>query len=127
MPPQPEPIRANVYDSTVGITLYNLLQMHGRPYLADDLFRQAQLHQHRDLERPQFDRALAQLVTRGWISEAEDGYKSRDPVRRMVVDRDKGSAEANLGIVDGGWCGWKVRNQIGLSLLEDALKEGANQ
>lgn len=121
---------ANVYDSTVGITVYNLLQQLGVWVSGDDLFARVRAV-HRDVERDQFDRSMAELVRRSWIQQGDEGYKTQDQKRRVVVDRDRGGMEAMLGVLQGGWKGWQVREQTSKGLtqrpLEDALAEGTDQ
>jgi hypothetical protein len=114
-----------LYDSTAGMTLYNLLAQHGGQYDADQLYDMARSAQHPELERDQCDRALVQLVRRRWISEVEGRYKCLDPKRRLVVDRDRSGVQAMMGVIDGGWSGWMVREPVGQGRFQQRRLEMA--
>ncbi len=123
--------RNSVYDSSVAMTIYNLLQVAGSDQDANALFDRAVQTAHMDLDRDQFERSLGALVRRRWIDQAGDVYKSRDPKRRIVVNRDRSGVQAALGVITGGWKDWRVRSQepggVKELLLEDVLYDERTQ
>jgi len=97
-------------DSTIALTIYNLLCLTYGALGADALYVQAKSAQHPELERVQFDSALNGLVTRGWVLTTTPAtYVCRDPKRRLIVDRDRSQVEVNKGD-EGGWSKWRARD-----------------
>lgn len=97
-------------DSTIGMTIYNVLAMHnGRTLNADVILTVVRNMQHADLKEPQLTRALVMLVLLGYIEQNEDGtYQLVAEEGLFVVMRDlKDYNDKNMS---GGWGGWKVKD-----------------
>ena len=106
--PPDGPHQANA-DSTVGMTLYNVLAMHhGRAMNADQLMTVARNLQHSDLLEPQCDRALAMLLELGRIKNGADGYELVAKEGLFVAKRDL--SDYNDKTMSGGWGGWKLKD-----------------
>lgn len=96
------------FDSTIGLTTYNLLSTRG-PMDISLLFEEVKRIQHPDLERPQFVRSLDQLVQRKRVSLKDDQAGVMDTQQaRVVVTRS--SHDLDKGSELGGWDGWVVRD-----------------
>lgn len=119
-------------DSTIGMTLYNVLAMHnGRTLNADQLLLVARNVQHVDLKDPQLNRALAMLIKLGRIKQNEDGtYQLVAKEGLFVAMRDL--TDYNDKNMSGGWGGWQVkdpriRDGKGVRPIEQLLGKGATQ
>jgi len=113
------------FDSTIAVTIYNLLCQRGTTGKSE-LYHLAKATQHPRLERDQFDRAMQRLQDRRWLRTSEnDQVETFDPKRRIVIDRDRTDVE--LGLEQGGWTGWKVKETLPgkgfkMSTLESVLE-----
>ena len=116
-------------DSTVAMTLYNLLAMVRGALTVEQLTSSAMKLQHRGLETEQTQRALDGLVERGRIKLQPDGtYALIARERLMVVQRDLGDYDPKA--MTGGWEGWHVkdprlRDGKGVRPLEQLLGQAA--
>lgn len=111
-------------DSTVGVTLYNVLCMTGA-LVYEQLHDTAERMQHRSLEREQSKRVLDELVRRGRVRELDDGkYDVAASARLVVAQRDLG--DYDYATMEGGWEGWqvkdpRVRDGVGFRPIEQLL------
>ncbi len=99
-------------DSTIAITVYNLLAINRNPLDVTELLTGASA-QHCSVEPVQLSRAAQALVERGWVGSNPDGtYFCKDSHRRVVIARDRSDAEAtdDDGNCVGGWNGWQLRS-----------------
>lgn len=112
---------APLFDSTVAITMYNILCMSGPASSLEELYHRAQNRMHPTLKKDQATRALNELVRRGLLKQVVGGYALKDPKRRLVVDRITSGDEAFKGVLQGGWAGWKVRDPAGLLPIDNVI------
>lgn len=111
-------------DSTVAVTLYNVLCMVGAMDF-EQLHTTAERMQHINLERDQSERVLAELVRRGRVRKADEGkYDVAASARLVVAQRDLG--DYDYVTMEGGWEGWqvkdpRVRDGIGFRPIEQLL------
>lgn len=115
------------FDSTVAMTVYNVLCTRGATGLrVDELSALTKELHHDDLDSAQFQRALRGLWRRHLVEEREGRYHVADTRRRLVVGRDR--KDAHLGFQDGGWSGWFVQDRSNgttvIRTLEAVLAEG---
>lgn len=108
------------HDSTIALTVYNLICTRQGSAKASMLFEAAKRMQHPSLTREQFDRAVAGLVSRSRVSrfgENTDDVELRcaDEKTRLVVSRDLSDVKDKNS--DGGWNRWAVRGETGLVIL----------
>lgn len=116
-----------LFDSTVAITMYNLLCQLGKPDVGvsfDELFHRATQRMHPTLKLDQAHRALQEMVRRKLLIMIEPGrFLLRDPLRRIIVDRTKTGDEAFKGMMQGGWAGWVIRSQNGPMSIDEMLEQ----
>lgn len=94
------------FDSTIGVTIYNLLSTRGAASKVTLLADAIRL-QHPDLELPQLERVLAEMVRRGRITVVGESVLLVDTAQaRIVISRDIG--DRFKGPELGGWDGWMV-------------------
>lgn len=110
-------------DSTVAMTLYNVLCMVGAKRV-EELHATAEQLQHINLERTQTDRVLAELVHRGRVKVTDGVFDVAASSRLVVVRRDLG--DYDYITMAGGWEGWqvkdpRVRDGIGYRPIEQLL------
>jgi len=114
-----------VFDSTVGLSAYNILCTHG-PMAKTVLFAMIQRAHPGVVAREQFDRAVVGLVERKRIVlDADEQVAVIDTQRRIVVTRSLEDArEPNAAFVSG-WSGWLVKEKTGggVRALEGVLGE----
>jgi len=107
------------FDSTIALTVYNLLSTRG-PATRAALLSDASRLQHPELELAQLNRVVDGLVTRGRATtegdlvSLVDTMQARVVVSRSTHDLDKGSEL-------GGWEGWIVKNPSPVSGRDRAV------
>jgi hypothetical protein len=116
------------FDSTVAMTLYNVLCMSKGTATKDHLIQQSRSLHLPYLEVDQFERSLARLVKEGFVSIDGETVKGADPENRHVLSRSL--ADTALGPIEGGWKGWIVRDLSGggnkLRTLTSVMEEVRN-
>lgn len=111
-------------DSTIGMTVYNVLCIVGRPMTVEDMLGSARM-QHAGLQLDDVVRAVAGLLARGRLVEKPgDTYDLASQHRLIVVRRDLG--DYDYVTMEGGWEGWQVkdpriRDGVGTRPLEALL------
>jgi hypothetical protein len=99
--------------STVAMSAYNLVAVAGRPLTEVEIRERLASSQHPGLGIERTREAVNALVSRHLMRLAGDGaFDIVDPLRRVVVGRDRSDAEVlDDGTVTGGWNGWRVRER----------------
>lgn len=112
--------RPPLFDSTVALTLYNLMCREGELPL-ESLYLLALSKQHPQLQKDQALRCLDKLGELNLVERTGSGFKVMDPHRRPVIARLNTDTNEVLGTGEGGWTGWKVRGDVGVIPIEQAL------
>jgi hypothetical protein len=114
--------RAPLYDSTVAISLYNLLCLAPDGLNIEELYQRAVKAQHPHLDKAQTLRALDGLGERKLVERTGDGYRVVDPKFRPVAGRSNNEDPRTLDLLTSGWTGWRFRD--GQQVLPFNAQEG---
>lgn len=119
---EPKPPRGDLFDSTIALTLYNLM-CRAPGQTADQLHAAAKRLQHPTLEPDQTQRVLHELARRALVEVSNGRFASRDHKRRIVISRDTSGDEAARGYLQGGWKDWLVRDGSGTLPIDEAIAQ----
>lgn len=112
--------RAPLFDSTVAVSLYNMLCREGE-LPVESLYLLAVSKQHPQLEKSQALRCLDELGARALVVRTGNGFKVADPQRRPVLFRRNTDSAEDLGTAKAGWSGWFVKDGNQNTPIEKAL------
>lgn len=94
-------------DSTVAITVHNVLATFGGPMNASELLLQTRQMGAPGLGKRQFDVVLHKLARMRLIRRTEVGFMAADPKRRIIVGRSRSDMrKSEDGRWTGGWGAW---------------------
>jgi hypothetical protein len=103
-------------DSTVAMSLYNVLCRRGSPAAGCEQLVGVVLELALpDLGTAQAEVAWAELKRRGLVVPRGKGYDVADRRRRVVIGRDREdwALDPGTGKIQGGWNRWMVQDSLG--------------
>lgn len=105
---------SDVADSTIAFSSYGLLCSATKPVTQDALLG-ALGKAGMPCDQEQFDRTIASMLTRGWLTDTDGGQVSlSDPGHWLPCFRDRTDAATEENPEEyAGWQGWMVRGPNG--------------
>ena len=108
-------IKQDAYgESTIAMSVYNLIGMVGRPVDFSELHMLLNVDfGYNELTEDLLKRSIDGLLDRKWVLKRGEFYSFIDSKRRRVVSRNRNDAHTNheTGVIEGGWTGWVVLDQ----------------
>jgi hypothetical protein len=101
-------------DSTIAMSIYNIVAKLGRPLgNIDEILDVVRKLYHPGLLKKDAKRAVAELKKRKLLIKVKGGLDVADVQRRLVVGRNREDAEIQEdGTVTGGWKDWQVEDLL---------------
>ena len=103
--------------STIAMSAYNYIAFSRKALVVSEIHAGI-LNQHPEITEEEVLESLKQLVQIGHVfSNSEIGFDIKDPLRRLIVGRDRSDAWFDDGgNITGGWNGWLIRDSSGATL-----------